>query len=247
MNASADGRTPHLLRRAGHTLAQYVSAQTALVLTASIGGLLVLVLVAASAGVYDAVAEQDGVAALDRPVLDAAISRRTATADWVITAFTHLGGPVGMPIIAGAVTALLVWRWRSWTPLVLMVVAVTGSLTFTTVGKALVGRARPPLTDAVPPYEQAFSFPSGHTLNSTVIAGLVAYLVILRVQSRIARVVCVLAAVGWSAAMGLSRVFLGHHWFTDVMFAWFLGLAWLALVISAHRVFLTVRSTRRAS
>jgi undecaprenyl-diphosphatase len=36
--------------------------------------------------------------------------------------------------------------------------AVAGSLTFTNVGKAIVGRARPPLSDAVPPYEHAFPF-----------------------------------------------------------------------------------------
>jgi membrane-associated phospholipid phosphatase len=41
--------------------------------------------------------------------------------------------------------------------------------------------------------------------------------------------------------MGLSRVFLGHHWLTDVIFAWLLGAAWLALVITSHRLFLTIR------
>jgi hypothetical protein len=70
------------------------------------------------------------------------------------------------------------WRWRP--PLILMIIAVAGSLTFTNVGKAIVGRPRPRLTDAVPPYEHAFPFPPGQALNSTVIAGLVAYLVASR-------------------------------------------------------------------
>jgi membrane-associated phospholipid phosphatase len=98
-----------------------------------------------------------------------------------------------MTLIAGAVTLFMVWRWRSRTPLILMIIAVAGSLTFSTVGKAIVGRPRPPLSDAVPPYERAFSFPSGHTLN-TVIAGVVAYLVASRLTSRLGIALCVVLA-----------------------------------------------------
>jgi undecaprenyl-diphosphatase len=53
----------------------------------------------------------------------------------------------------------------------------------------------------------------------------------------------VIVAFVWALAMGLSRVFLGHHWLTDVIFAWLLGAAWLALVITSHRLFLTIRRT----
>jgi undecaprenyl-diphosphatase len=107
-----------------------------------------------------------------------------------------------MTLIASAITLLMVWRWRSLTPLTLMIVAVAGSLTFTHVGKAIVGRARPPLSDAVPPYEHTFSFPSCHTLNSTVIAGMVAYLVAIRLTSRLGIALCVILAIVWAGAMG---------------------------------------------
>jgi len=135
----------------------------------------------------------------------------------------------------------MVWRWRSLTPLILMIIAVAGSLTFTSVGKAIVGRLRPPLSAALPPYEHTFSFPSGHTLNSTVIVGMVAYLVARRLSSNRAIALSVVLAVAWSAAMGFSRIFLGHHWLTDVIFAWILGLAWLALLITVHHIILAVR------
>jgi undecaprenyl-diphosphatase len=222
-------------------LARYLSTHALLAVTAIVGGLVILGLTAASAGVYDAVAEKDGVSGLDRPTLDHVIAMRTPLANQLLTVFTDLGGALRMTLIASAVTLLMVWRWRSPTPLILMIIAVAGSLSFTYVGKAIVGRARPPLSDAVPPYEHAFSFPSGHTLNSTVIAGMVAYLVASRLTSRLGIALCVVLAVAWAAAMGFSRIFLGHHWLTDVIFAWFLGLAWLALLITAHRMVLAAR------
>jgi len=223
------------------SLKRYFSSNTLLAITASVGGLVILGLTAASAGIYDAVAEKDGISGLDQPALNQVIAWRTPLANHLWTAFTNLGSALGMTLIAGAITLLMVWRWRSLTPLILMIIAVAGSLTFTTVGKAIVGRPRPPLSSAVPPYEHAFSFPSGHTLNSTVIAGMVAYLIARRLTSRLGIALCVVLAVTWAAAMGFSRIFLGHHWLTDVIFAWILGLAWLALLITAHRIVLARR------
>jgi membrane-associated phospholipid phosphatase len=223
-----------------------VSAHAVLYLTLLLGLGIVVGITAAGAAVYDAVAENDGISRIDQPALDLAITLRTPTSTDVITAFTQLGGPIGMPIITALITAVMVWRWRSGTPLVLMVIATAGSLLMTNVGKAVVGRPRPPLPEAVPPYEYAFSFPSGHTLNSTVIAGVVAYLLIRRLQTTWTRVLTVVVAVAWALTMGLSRVFLGHHWLTDVMFGWLAGAAWVALIITAHRLFLTIRRHRQS-
>jgi undecaprenyl-diphosphatase len=100
----------------------------------------------------------------------------------------------------------------------------------------LIGRTRPALTDAIPPYEHSASFPSGHALNSVVIAGVVAYLVILRLKSPRSRLLTVILAAAFALTMGLSRVYLGHHWLTDVLAAWALGAAWLALWTTAQGV-----------
>ena len=52
-----------------------------------------------------------------------------------------------MTIITSMITIALLWRWRSRTPLILMLIGVAGSLTMTSVGQGIVGRVRPPLTE----------------------------------------------------------------------------------------------------
>lgn len=231
--------TRHALR-----LTRFVSAHALLLVTAVAGGMLFVGLAYAVTEVYEAVLDQDGLALLDDPALAWSIGLRTPANQTLTTWFTHLGGTIGMTVIALLITIAMVWRWRSRSALILMLVAVAGSLTVTTVGKRAIGRIRPPLEYAVPPYEYAFSFPSGHTLNSTVIAGTVSYLICCHLASRRARAAVIAAAVGWSVAMGLSRVFLGHHWLTDVIVAWLLGLAWLTLLITVHRIYLHLRDAQ---
>lgn len=225
--------------------AHWVGADRVLAFTLVAGMLLVAGLTALAAGVYDAVTEADGVAGLDRPILDAAVRARTPTGNHLVTLYTDLGGPVQMPILAAIVALTLALAWRQWTPIVLIAATGLGSLLMTTVGKAAVGRSRPPLVDAVPPFETSFSFPSGHSLNALALAGIVAYLLVRKQHAAWARALTVTLATAFAVTMGLSRVYLGHHWFTDVLVAWALALAWLAVVITAHRLFITVRRRRR--
>ncbi|WP_434620069.1 phosphatase PAP2 family protein [Arthrobacter sp. A5] len=229
-------------------LAQRVAARlgpnAALILTLAIGALIAIIMTAVFAQVYDSVTEADGVAGLDHPLLAAAKSIRSPGFDIVMTAYTNVGGTIGMPILGMIATVTLALRRRSWTPVILILTAAAGSLLMTIAGKPLFGRARPSLSDAIPPYEHSAAFPSGHALNSFVIAGIVAYLIVLRQRTRRGRVLTVAVAALFALTMGLSRVYLGHHWFTDVLSAWALGAAWLALVITAHRLYLTIRKRR---
>jgi undecaprenyl-diphosphatase len=195
------------------------------VLTAAVAGL---------AATYDAVGESDGLSRIDRPLLNWMVAHRNPALNTVVTWFTDIGGPTLLPIIATVVTVLLAWRWRSWSPVAFMVVATAGSLAMTTVGKDLTGRVRPDQSLAVPPFETSPSFPSGHTLNSTVIAIVLAYLVVLHVRSRLARTWTVVGLVVYAVLMGLSRVYLGHHWFTDVLAGWTAGAAWAVAFVLAH-------------
>ncbi|MFW0773975.1 phosphatase PAP2 family protein [Paenarthrobacter nitroguajacolicus] len=219
----------------------------ALIITLVAGLAVTLSLALVFGEVYESVTEADGVAGLDNPVLAAAKTMRSPALDVAATAYTNIGGTVGMPIIAVGIMISLATKRRSWTPVILMLAAGLGSLVITILGKPLFGRARPDLIDAIPPYELSAAFPSGHALNSIVIAGIVAYLIILRLKTTKTRAITVLLAAIFAFTMGLSRVYLGHHWLTDVLAAWAIGIAWLALVITAHRLYLTVRTRRHTA
>ena len=220
-----------------------LGARLALVLTLVVGSLAALLLSFLASRIYDSITESDGVAGLDKPLLEAVLRARSPVLDAVVTGYTDIAGPIGMPIIAlVAALVLSIWR-RSWTPAILIAAAGAGSLLMTIAGKDIIGRHRPPLIDAVPPYEYSPSFPSGHTLNAIAIAGILAYLLVLRERSTHARVITIVVASLFALTIGLSRVFLGHHWFTDVLAGWTLGGAWLAIVITAHRLYITARKS----
>ncbi len=151
-----------------------------------------------------------------------------------------------MPILASILTAWLTFLSRTWRPIILVGGAAAVSTLATTVGKRLVGRTRPDHSEAVPPYETSPSFPSGHTLNTTVVIGVLVYMMCLQFEMLWVRITAITAGVVFIIAMGLSRVFLGHHWLTDVMAGWFLGLAWVGIVILAHRLFHVLRKREHA-
>lgn len=231
----------------GRRLSAFFGALAERVRNADLAALLLLGLAAAVAvgatwlagEIYAAVLTDTGVALVDQPVLDWMIGVRTPALNAVIATFSASGGTLWMVPITATVVGAMCLRWRRWTPLVLMVIAVAGSLAMTVVGKRLVGRIRPPLELSIPPPETSPSFPSGHSLNSVVIAGIVVYLLLAHLASRLARVATVIVGAVYACAMGMSRVYLGHHWLTDVLAAWCLGLAWLAVVITCHRLWLT--------
>lgn len=229
--------TASLVRR----VATYLGDRGALVLVLAIGAIIAFGLSFAASRIYDAFTESDGIAGLDRPVLEAMIHVRTPPLNGIAASIAYIAGPIGMPILAALAIVILALRRKSWTPLILIASAGAGSVLMTIAGKDIVGRVRPPHSDAVPPFEFSPSFPSGHTLNAIVIAGIICYLLILRQRSTHARVITIATASLLAIAVGLSRVYIGAHWFTDVLAGWTLGGAWLAIIITAHRLYLTSR------
>lgn len=146
-----------------------------------------------------------------------------------------IGSPVAMAVVAMLGALLLLWR-RLWLMLAGWIVAFGGGGVLDAALKLIVRRPRPPGAAAFL-HGMTFSFPSGHSMGSLIGYGMLAYVVIvLWVHGRTGRVVVVAAAAGLVLAIGASRLYLGVHYFSDVVGGYAAGLLWLAACVSGVEV-----------
>jgi membrane-associated phospholipid phosphatase len=202
-------------------------------------GALLAVLAAIVLGLADGASESNGLASIDPPVWQWMIDHRTPALTTVTIVVTNVGSTVSMTIIAAATIVFLLVK-RRFGDAVLVAVVAAGAGLLVTVGKATVGRERPPAEFRLVT-ETNESFPSGHALASAAILGVVLVVLLPSIPGRAARI-GVLVGVGlfW-LSIGLSRLYLGVHWATDVIGGWVTGLAWLALCLTVRQVW---RQTR---
>ena len=191
-----------------------------------------LVTLVASLLVFGAIAAAVQEHQTDR--LDAAMTSllhglATPALDAFMQTVTQLGSNlVIVPLLALALIPLIWTRRRSTA--VFLAVSVIGSIQLDPLLKLVFERQRPQLPWAQGPSD--YSFPSGHAMDSFVFyvaLGLIAW----RIRGRRAGVVAIGAALALALLIGSSRIYLGYHYFTDVIGGYLAGLAWLLLVAAA--------------
>ncbi|UUU35990.1 phosphatase PAP2 family protein [Streptomyces sp. CA-210063] len=138
--------------------------------------------------------------------------------------------PVTMRLLAAATAIWLVWRHREWWLATWLAVTSAAGTAVQQGLKAAVGRERPAWPDPVDSAHYA-AFPSGHAMTATVVFGLLLWLLHLygagRVLMRTALAVAVVSVVG----VGVTRIWLGVHWASDVLGGWLLGGLTIALAV----------------
>lgn len=171
--------------------------------------------------------------AVDHAVLAWMVGHRTPGLTSLAIAVTTVGSPVGVAVIAVVAAGLSWWRRGSSRPaiLILTTLAVAGALS--TLSKIIVGAHRP--SQAVQlVVETDPSFPSGHVTGTLALMGAVAVVIGHHSGRAVSGVTIVLAGVV-TAAVALSRVYLGVHWVTDIAGGLLLGGSAVVLAYVAYQ------------
>jgi membrane-associated phospholipid phosphatase len=97
--------------------------------------------------------------------------------------------------------------------------------------KYFIGRPRP---EPIVAYaiDESYSFPSGHAIAGLVVYSAIAWLIANRLPALSARIAIITAATLLVTTIGISRVYFGVHYLTDVLAGWIAGAIWTAAVMS---------------
>ncbi len=139
---------------------------------------------------------------------------------------------LGDPLAIGLVSVAIIGTGFMTSSMRLAVsgAAIPATLLIGALLKLLFERARPVTEYAMNMKIHTFSFPSGHSSGSTIAYGLLAYFALMKLPAPWNIVVGLMLAVV-PIFVGLSRIYLGAHFPSDVVAGWILGLAALVIVI----------------
>ncbi|WP_430389286.1 phosphatase PAP2 family protein [Dyella sp. 20L07] len=151
-----------------------------------------------------------------------------------VAAVSHLGDLFSVAGASAVILAILLFR-RQLQLATVWTIAVVGIVPLNSGLKALFQRPRP-LHDHGFIIEHGWSFPSGHAFGAMVFYGMLAYVLLRLLPHRWHRVV-IAGAVAMVTIIGLSRIVLQVHYFSDVMAGYASGMVWLVLCISGAEWF----------
>ena len=163
---------------------------------------------------------------IDDQVCSMMPSLRMEGMDGLVKMLTDMNGFVGATLFFTAVV-ILFWYKRWYRAIGFYTVSTLGATGLFVIVKFMLARSRP---EGAIIEMGGYSFPSGHTTMATAMAfGL--YVVLKERSGRTAMaVVLFVAALGWALLIASTRLYLGVHWFTDVVGGFGLGLWWVTLV-----------------
>lgn len=178
------------------------------------------------------------IAAFDNNVTDAVRSVNSDAMTVVMKGFTELGSEflVILLIVAfAAILALIGYRRE----LIFYLGVIGSSALLNLLLKVVFQRARPDINRIVE--ATGFSFPSGHSMSAFTLYGITIYFLWKHLKYGWMRTTVVLTGTVLIAMIGISRVYLGVHYPSDVIGGYLVSAAWLIMSVALYERFLEQR------
>ena len=173
--------------------------------------------------------------------VDLSITRavQTINAPWfasLMGAVSYVGYAPQIFVLVIAVAVVLFAVGLRWEAVVSPLSAV-GAAGLDAVVKIIVHRPRPGanLVNVIQQLNNSYSFPSGHVLTYTAFFGFLIFLGYALLKPSYARTALFVILGGLVALIGISRIYVGDHWASDVVGAYLLGSLWLVLSVYAYQ------------
>jgi undecaprenyl-diphosphatase len=140
---------------------------------------------------------------------------------------TAIGGPTVLGLVVVSVAGFLVLQTRYHTAFWVLATAASGEL----VNFAMKNVFQRPRPTVVPHLRDVMStsFPSGHAMESAIIYLTLGAMLMRLAERRVTKVYCMGMAIFVTLLVGISRVYLGVHYPTDVLAGWMFGFFWASL------------------
>lgn len=154
--------------------------------------------------------------------------------------FTFIGSYMGVVLLTVLILCIFSKIVHQRTELILFVMVITGSVVLNRLLKEFFHRARPDLHQLIE--IGGFSFPSGHAMNAFTVYGILTFLLWQHIPSKWLRVVLISFSVFMISAIGISRIYLGVHFPSDILGGYFAGGFWLSIAIGFFQDYKEKRS-----
>jgi undecaprenyl-diphosphatase len=173
-------------------------------------------------------ATSKNIAYIDSFFVTLALSIRTPFLTETMLFFTHLGGPLFLSLATLSISLFLLKKHKRETALFL--IAMIMGVVLNVNLKTMFDRQRPQLNPLV--MEASKSFPSAHAMNNFIFYALLVFLIFHLSKSKKLTAIAGFLAMLIVLLIGSSRMYLGVHYFSDVMAGFVAGFWWLVTILS---------------
>jgi membrane-associated phospholipid phosphatase len=181
-------------------------------------------------GVAEDLLNNDPLVQFDQRVETILHERATPTLTAFLLVVTALGSLEVVGIL-GLIVAVIFGVRRQWLSLGTWLAALVGGVVLNQLLKEVFARPRPYFEHPLV-LETSYSFPSGHATMSLICYGMLAYFAVLALRTWRAKMAVVFGAAFLVLLIGFSRIYLGVHYFSDVIGGFASAGVWLSVLIT---------------